>query len=580
MIQSSVVTARREPTNRPIPGLDSAAPVDGALFSARDRRLRHGVPLVVVGVLAFVVGIVVGGGGGGKDRDAAETYVRAWARGDTAAMYRLLDRSSRTAFPPPRFAALNRAARTTATVTRVRAGDASGAQNGRIPVSLRIRTAAFGDLPATYRLPVKEGKVHWTRDLVFPGLRAGERLSRRTRLPPRAAILARDGGALARGPDRTSRLGAVASGIVGELGTPRPATRARLSAQGYPRDANVGTSGLERIFEQDLAGRPGGTLRAGPRVIARSRPRAGRDVRSSIDPRLEQAAIDALAGRLGGAAALDPRTGEILALAGLAFSGLQPPGSTMKIITASAALEAGKVKLADTFPARSPASLEGVPLENANGESCGGTFLNSFAHSCNSVFAPLGAKVGAAKLVEVPEKFGFNEPLGIPGAATSRIPSAGAIGDDLAVGSSAIGQARVQATALQMAVVGGTIGAGGRRPHPTLRYKAPPRFTRAVPPRIARTLRRLMLAVVDFGTGTSAKIPGVRVAGKTGTAELQDTRGPGADQGGKTDAWFVAFAPALRPRVAVGVLLVEAGAGGSVAAPAARTVLQAGLKRR
>src|SRR3954454_11448172 len=108
MIQSSVVTARREPTNRPIPRLDSAAPMDGALFSARDRRLRHGVPLVVVGVLAFVVGIVVGGGGGVKDRDATETYVRAWARGDTAVMYRLLDRSSRAAFPRPRFAALNR----------------------------------------------------------------------------------------------------------------------------------------------------------------------------------------------------------------------------------------------------------------------------------------------------------------------------------------------------------------------------------------------------------------------------------------------------------------------------------------
>jgi cell division protein FtsI/penicillin-binding protein 2 len=102
-------------------------------------------------------------------------------------------------------------------------------------------------------------------------------------------------------------------------------------------------------------------------------------------------------------------------------------------------------------------------------------------------------------------------------------------------------------------------------------------------PQVARTIERLMVDVVSYGTGTAAAIPGVKVAGKTGTAELEDTRGPNPDQNAapaasNTDAWFTAFAPARRPRVAVAVLLVRAGAGGATAAPAARTVLEAGLK--
>ena len=107
-------------------------------------------------------------------------------------------------------------------------------------------------------------------------------------------------------------------------------------------------------------------------------------------------AITAVAGRYAGIATMDPRTGELLALAGVAFSALQPPGSTMKIITATGALEAGIVKLSDTFPVLTGAPVDGVTVSNANGESCGGTFVQAFADSCNSVFAPLGAKLGAA----------------------------------------------------------------------------------------------------------------------------------------------------------------------------------------
>jgi cell division protein FtsI/penicillin-binding protein 2 len=281
---------------------------------------------------------------------------------------------------------------------------------------------------------------------------------------------------------------------------------------------------------------------------------------------------------------MDPRTGAVLALAGVAFSALQPPGSTFKIITATGALEAGIVKLSDTFPVLTGAPVGGVTISNANGESCGGTFVEAFANSCNSVFAPLGAKLGAARLVDVARRFGFNQPASIPGAAVSSIPSASTIGDALAVGSSAIGQGMVQTTALQMTDVAATIAMAGRRPVPTLRAHQAPRFLPVTSPHVARLVQRLMLAVVRFGTGTSAQIPGVLVAGKTGTAELRNTMVPSTDPNApppgsplNTDAWFVGYAPAGAPRIVVGALFPEAGAGGATAAPAVHDVLLAGL---
>src|SRR5205823_6533526 len=149
---------------------------------------------------------------------------------------------------------------------------------------------------------------------------------------------------------------------------------------------------------------------------------------------------------------------------------------------------------------------------------------------------------------------------------------------------SAIGQGKVQASALEMTDVAATIAMGGRRPIPTLRAHQRPRFVRVTSRHIARLVQRMMIAVVDFGTGTSAKIPGLTVAGKTGTAELRNTTIPSTDPNApppdspkNTDAWFVGYAPVGAPRIVVGALFPEQGAGGATAAPAVHDVLVAAL---
>jgi cell division protein FtsI/penicillin-binding protein 2 len=188
--------------------------------------------------------------------------------------------------------------------------------------------------------------------------------------------------------------------------------------------------------------------------------------------------------------------------------------------------------------------------------------------------------------VDVAKRYGFNQPATLPGEAPSTLPPANRIVSPLEVGSTAIGQGRVLATPLQLASMSQAIAAGGVRTVPTLSAGGHRRqVARVTSRRVAGTLRRLMLGVVAFGTGTAAAIPGVKVAGKTGTAELEDTRGPAADEEQRasnpsnTDAWFTAFAPADRPRIAVGVMFVRAGAGGQTAAPAARAVLARALAK-
>jgi peptidoglycan glycosyltransferase len=309
-------------------------------------------------------------------------------------------------------------------------------------------------------------------------------------------------------------------------------------------------------------------------------------VRTTIDTRLQEAAVAALAGRFGGIAALDPAGGQIRALAGIAFSAPQPPGSTFKIVTATAALESRAVELSTRFPVQSAATIDGVRLENANGEYCGGTLRSSFAHSCNSVFAPLGVRIGPERLVDAARRYGWNAAPSVPGELASTLPPAAEIRTPLEVASTAIGQGKVLATPLRLASVAQVVASEGVRHEPSLLAGAPNRpAARVTSPAVARKLERLMVDSVDYGTGTAAAIPGVKVAGKTGTAELEDTRGRNApvgagSDGSNTDAWFTAYAPAGRPRVAVAVMLVRAGSGGATAAPAARLVLEAALRGR
>ena len=569
--------------------------------------------LLALAVLAFGLGAYVAADSGGMDAHAlARSFTREWAARDYAAMYEQLAPQTRHGVSPAHVASVLRSAGATATLIGARpaGGPRSlGADEYEVPV--RARTRMFGTLVLPYRLRIvsHEGSlgVAWSRSVAFPGLRAGELLSRTTNLPRRATLLASDGSVLAESPAgaggeeadaRVSPLGNAATALLGSGGPVPAERRAELEAMGVPPQGPVGLSGVELALDQRLRGTPGGQLMAGSRVLASAAPHPAPALRTSISPTLQQTAVAALGAQYGGIVAMRP-SGQITAVAGIGLDGLQPPGSTFKMVTLAGVLTAHLASPHTEFPYATYATLDGVKLSNANGEECGGTLETAFAVSCNSVFSPLGVKLGAGRLVASAERLGFNSPTGIPGAPASTLPSASEIHGELDVGSTAIGQGSVLATPLQMATVAATVADGGRRPQPTFLAEAqPPARPGALSASVARTVRRLMIGVVRSGTGTSAAIPGVTVAGKTGTAELksacaagqgsaQETSSTGGEaqescanepQGANTDAWFAAFAPALHPRLVVCVLLVKDGAGGDTAAPVAREVLEAGLR--
>jgi peptidoglycan glycosyltransferase len=570
--------------------------------------MRRAAPVGALAAVAFVVGAIVGAGShASPEVRLAEDFGRAWGRGDWAEMYGDIDEGARRGISASGFRAAYEQAARTATETGIEVAGKAREKDGAIELPMRVRTRLWGTLEERLRMKV-EGetggpRVRWGRQLVFPGLGTRESLSRHTELPRRAALLARDGTVLAEGGaseagSRSSPLGGAAAGVVGDIGTIEEGDRAHLEAQGVPAGAIVGTSGLELALDDRLRGTPGGELLAGERVLASVEAKPSRAVRTTISVAVQGAAVEALGGQLGGIVALDPRSGGVLGVAGLGIDDLQPPGSTFKMVTLTAALEAGVARTSSVYGYATRATLDGVKLENANGESCGGSLALAFAVSCNSVFAPLGVKVGAQRLVATAERFGFNHSPGLPGAVESTLPAASEIQGELDVGSTAIGQGEVQASALEMASVAATIADGGRRPQVSFEEGRRPKV-RAIAAKTARTVRRLMIGVVREGTGTAAAIPGVTVAGKTGTAELgipacaksdhgsegEAEAKPGEEcaSGGKdpqnTDAWFAAFAPAVHPRIVVGVLLVKDGAGGETAAPVAREVLEAGLRR-
>ena len=556
--------------------------------SPRRRRLiRRGGPLVLAGVALAAAGVGTWvARPASQDEQAVGRWVAAWAAGDYPAMYEELSPGARERFGRAEVGRAHRRANATATLREVRAVGLRR-RDDVVEADLLLSTRVFGDLERTLRVPLEAERVAWRPSLVFPGLRDGTRLRRTSDVPRRAPILARDGRTLAEGAAelRTPGENGLGVGIAGVLGpAPTERERRRRYAMGFRADTWIGLSDLERVLERRLAGRPGGVLTSGSRVLASSPARPAPPVRTSIDPGVQAAAVSALAGRLGGVAAVDALTAEVRALAGLAFSAPQPPGSTFKIITATAALEDGLARAGTRFPVQTQAVLEGVPLENANGERCGGTFVEAFAHSCNSVFAPLGVRVGARRLADAARRYGWGERPPLAGARPATMPAPEAIGGPLALGSTAIGQGKVLATPLTMALVAHTVAAGGLRRTPTV-TGGPGRARRVTSPAVARTLERMMVRVVEEGTGTRASLHPVRVAGKTGTAELEDTTpegepAPASEEppGYRTNAWFTAYAPLRTPRLAVAVMLVRGGAGGDTAAPAARLVLEAGLR--
>ena len=387
-----------------------------------------------------------------------------------------------------------------------------------------------------------------------------------------------------------------------------------------------GKDGLERTAD-DVLSPPVGPLGTLAEALAGTDP-IGDTVVSSVLPEVQRTARAALAGQAGAVVALDPRTGELLAsvseptydpgelasfdpsevraawtrlnddpgrpLLDRTARRLYAPGSTFKLVTAAAALERG-VDAEDTFA--DPAALE-LPLTSATvgnfgGSTCNGgqpiTLAQALAVSCNTTFAQLGLDLGAEALVEQAEAFGWNDDLGpgLPLLEPSQIPDADAL-DEPATAQSAIGQRDVRATPVQMAAVAGAIGSGGvlRAPRLVARVEDagglllealdPDTVRRPISAATAQTLTEMMVSVVRSGTGTAAALPDVTVAGKTGTAESGDPDRP-------PTVWFVGFAPAEEPTVAVAVVVERGGTqgfaatGGGVAAPIARDVLSAAL---
>ena len=559
------------------------------------------LPLAIVAIVSFVVGASAGAPGS-PQKDAAERFVEAWSKDEFAAMYRELNPASKATITVNDFATAYREAELVATLRELDPGSAADPVNGDgatvVPIPVAVTTMAFGSFEEGLELPYADGGIAWDVSLVFPGLRDGEHLESQIELAPRAPILAGNGEALAEGPaeEREHPLGSSSIDVTGEIGSPTEEDLERLSRQGFTPETPVGISGLERAFNARLAGKPGGSLLAineagtSVRVLAQAKPRPGAAVKTTIDPSIQEAAVSALAGRAGGIAVLDTRNGDVRALAGQAFSAPQPPGSTFKLVTTAAALEEGAVSLDDEFEITDGINVGGRFIYNANGEFCGGSFPEAFAHSCNAVFAPLGPEVGNDDLVAKAEQFGFNSPptLYAPqivrevDPAESTIPTE--IGEEIDLGVSAIGQGEVLATPLQMAMVAQTIANGGVR-EPTsivtnkkLRPEMEP--VRVMSEKLSEEMTDLMTRVVVEGTGTAGAIPEAQVAGKTGTAELGPKPGQENEENPVQikDAWFAAFAPAEKPRLAVGVLLIEAEAsGGEVAAPAAAQALSAGL---
>jgi peptidoglycan glycosyltransferase len=389
-----------------------------------------------------------------------------------------------------------------------------------------------------------------------------------------------------------------------------------------------GITGIERTENSILNGTSSSLLLERIQALFTGRQPQGGSVELTLNPAAQQAGYEAFGDQIGGAVAIDPRTGAVLALVttpsfdpnrlashdtasvaqafgeltadpdrpldNKAIAGrLYPPGSTMKLITTSALLETGDYSPQTQVPAPDSYQLPGstAVLGNPGGERCGSgdTVTLEFALqiSCNTPFAILGVELGDDVLRRQAEAYGFGRELDIPLPVTPSIFPADP--DPAQTAMSAIGQFDVRASPIQMAMVSAAIANGGElmKPYLVARTRGPdltvisetqPQvFSEAISGGSAAQLRDMMVNVVENGTGRPARIPGVQVAGKTGTAQTSPGNPP--------HAWFTAFAPADDPQVAVAVVVESGGslAGGAtgarVAAPIAKAIMEAVLAR-
>ncbi len=369
----------------------------------------------------------------------------------------------------------------------------------------------------------------------------------------------------------TDELGVHTIGRVGEI----TSELLQRFAPAYRVGDQIGRSGLELAFEEQLAGRPTATLRLvdadGKQVITEEFPGAdAMAVTTTIDLTVQRAAEAAMAGveEPAGLVAVDTATGGVLAMVSLpregfsrAIGGGYPPGSTFKIVTALAALRAG-VGLDD--PVECPETIEVAGREFGNAEGTGTgtiTFLQAFTRSCNTAFIGLALDRTPAELSTAAAALGFNAgyELPLPTASPSYPSPAGPVEQAAA----AIGQGRVTANPLHMATVAAAVADGAWRPPGlVLGQEGAPR---PLDPANAEALRQMMRAVVASGTGTRADLAGPPVHGKTGSAQF-DPNDPEA-----THAWFVGY----REQIAFAVVVEGGGAGGGVAAPLAAAFLAA-----
>jgi peptidoglycan glycosyltransferase len=377
-----------------------------------------------------------------------------------------------------------------------------------------------------------------------------------------------------------------------------------------------GNAGLESAFGRDLSSDSDLTM-SGIINALLGREQGAQGIRLTLAHAVQQSAQSALEGQIGAVVAIEPATGEVLALysapsfdptlllgdspaAGDALAAdpstplrdrtidqILAPGSAFKVITTAAALESGAANPDSRYPDPLALELPGstAVIRNSDRGRCGdGTdvaLATAFRRSCNTVFGQIGLDIGAATIGNTAEAFGFNSDISfdLP-VARSVFPTGSLVTDPAATAQSAIGQRDVQATPLQMAIVAATIANDGVVMRPYLVSESfdrdlnilsqtnPVELRRAVSPGTAVALTELMTDVVEAGTGQAARIAGAVVGGKTGTAQI-----PGAEP----HAWFIGFATMEERSIAVAVVVENGGSGGTVAAPIARRVMQTWL---